>query len=315
MPAQDVSRIKEKIINFLRIRGPSLPVHIAKEIQMTMLFASAFLSELLSEKKIKLSNMRVGSSPLYLIPGQENRLESFSNFLKSKEKEAFILLKEKKFLADKIQEPAIRVALRSIRDFAIPFKYHDEIYWRYFTISEEEFKIKETPKIESPIIKIEKQDLQKSEAQISQVIYESARNEKEVTANSFEQEELNIFDKPKKTEKKQKTKNKIRKPQKTKKDDKFFDKVKESLQKKSIEILSIDGFSKDELILKIRENNEEKILFAFNKKKINEEDIIKISKKIPENIKYSVLCLGEPLKRLTDFLDSIKNLSDIKKIE
>jgi len=32
-------------------RGPSLPVHIASETGLSMLFASAFLSELLSEKK------------------------------------------------------------------------------------------------------------------------------------------------------------------------------------------------------------------------------------------------------------------------
>ena len=110
---QDTSIIKNKILSFLRTRGPSLPVHVSTDIKSTILFTSAFLSELVSEKKVKISNMRVGSSPIYFIPGQEQLLERFSDNLKSKEKEAFLLLKEKKFLRDSIQHPAIRVAARA----------------------------------------------------------------------------------------------------------------------------------------------------------------------------------------------------------
>ena len=130
MPTQDTSKIKEKIIFTLRRRGPCLPVHIANEIQTSILFASAFLSELVSEKKIKMSYMKVGSSPIYFIPGQEHLLERFSQHLKTKEKDAFELLKNHRFLIDSKQDPAIRVALRFIRDFAIPFKQNNEIVWR-----------------------------------------------------------------------------------------------------------------------------------------------------------------------------------------
>ena len=61
---QNPLEIKQKILRTFRTRGPSLPVHIAKEINMSILFASAFLSELLSEKELKLSNMIVGSTPI-----------------------------------------------------------------------------------------------------------------------------------------------------------------------------------------------------------------------------------------------------------
>ncbi|MEJ2267485.1 MAG: hypothetical protein P8X70_00190 [Nanoarchaeota archaeon] len=138
MPAQDTSQIKNKIILTLQRRGPSLPVHIARETGLSMLFASAFLSELLSEGKIKISNMKVGNSPIYFINGQEPSLEKFSHHLKSKEKEAFSKLKEKKILKDKKQEPAIRVALRTIKDFAIPFEKDREIFWKYFIHNEKE---------------------------------------------------------------------------------------------------------------------------------------------------------------------------------
>ena len=87
--------------------------------------------------------MRIGSSPIYFIQGQEQKLENFSEHLKSKEKEAFNLLKQKKFLKDSIQEPAIKVALREIKDFTIPFKKENEIYWKYFTASENEFENKQ----------------------------------------------------------------------------------------------------------------------------------------------------------------------------
>ena len=99
---QDTTEIKEKIISLLQIRGPSLPVHVSSEIKTSILFASAFLSELASEKRIKISNMRVGSSPLYFLPGQEPLLEKFSQYLKSREKDAYMLLKGEKFLKDSI---------------------------------------------------------------------------------------------------------------------------------------------------------------------------------------------------------------------
>ena len=134
----DALDIRDKIIFFIKTNGPSLPVHIAKYIESNMLFASAFLSELFAERRIKISDMKVGNSPLYFLEGQEHSLEKFSNHLKSKEKDAFMLLKEKKFLRDSEQAPAIRVALRAIKDFALPFKKNDEIFWRYHTVPEAE---------------------------------------------------------------------------------------------------------------------------------------------------------------------------------
>jgi len=270
MPTQNSSEIKEKILFLLRKRGPSLPVHIAREIGLSILFASAFLSELVSERRIKISNMKVGNSPIYFIPGQESLLENFSQYLKSKEGDAFILLKEKKFLEDKKQDPAIRVALRAIKDFAIPFKKNEEIFWRYLTIPEKELKIKEKPR------KIE--------------------------------EKLDIFDKkPKKTTKK-------KTPQK--KNDKFFNRVKEFLSKKSIEIVDIESFDKNELILCIKSQGERKLLVAYNKKRINENDIVKANKRALESdLSYIILSLGEPLKKLNSLINAIKNLSTIEKLE
>jgi hypothetical protein len=121
----------EKIIGFLDEKGPSLPINIAKALQMSSLFISAFLSELTNEKRINVSSLKVGGSPLYYLSGQENKLEDYYKYLHPREAEAFLLLKEYKVLKDVDQDPVMRVALRAIKDFSVGFKLNDDIYWRF----------------------------------------------------------------------------------------------------------------------------------------------------------------------------------------
>ena len=139
-PMIENTKIHSKIINLINEKGPSTPIQIAKEIGMSSLFISAFLSELNEEKRIKMSHLKMGGTRLYLIEGQESLLEKFTKYLHPKEAEAQLKLKENKILKDSKQEPAIRVALRSIRDFAIGFKKDGEIYWRHITLPESEIE-------------------------------------------------------------------------------------------------------------------------------------------------------------------------------
>ncbi|MFA5174047.1 MAG: hypothetical protein WC438_02605 [Candidatus Pacearchaeota archaeon] len=173
------SEIHNKIIQFIQNRGPSLPIQIAKQLNMSSLFISAFLAELVNEQKLKMSNLKVGGSKLYFIPGQEQSLENFHNHLPPKEIEAFRLLKEKKVLKDNELEPAIRVALRSIRDFSMGFKHNEEIFWRYLTIPEQEaFEIITPVKIEK-IIPIEiKKEISEEEAKIKEIIKKPKESKK-----------------------------------------------------------------------------------------------------------------------------------------
>jgi hypothetical protein len=122
--SQNLDVQKEKILKFIEINGPSLPVHISKHLRLDSLLSSAFLSDLLSDKELKISCLRVGNSPLYFIRGQEFQLEKFANFLPGKEQEAFYLLKEHGVLNDGLMLPAIRVALRAIKDFSFPLEYN-----------------------------------------------------------------------------------------------------------------------------------------------------------------------------------------------
>lgn len=163
-----VLETRQKILDILKQRGPSLPIHVAKGSGISMIFAGAFLSELISEKYVKTSYMRVGGSPLYLLPGQEPMLENFYQHLGGKEKDAFIFLKEKKILEDERLDPAYRVALRSIKDFAqqmivkqrLDGQEREFIFWRYFLFSEDEAK-KAIEDILEPKKKTDEKDLRK----------------------------------------------------------------------------------------------------------------------------------------------------------
>lgn len=294
---QDALQLKERIVSIIKLRGPSLPVHVAKETGLSILFASAFLSELFYDKRIKISNIKVGTSPLYFIPGQEPQLERFSQYLKSKEKDAFMLLKEKKFLIDSEQEPAIRVALREIKDFAIPFEREEGIYWRYFIIPEEEFILEKELDVKEEI---------KEEIEIKEIVLEEKEEipEKETKKKEKVQRKTSQKNKPKKHNKNKK------------KDENFFNKIKESLSKKGVEILDIENFKNEEAILRVKKDNTEELFFVFNKKKIDEKEILKAHKKASETgMKYSILFLGEVPKKMSDLVAAIKDLSKIDKIE
>ncbi len=296
MANQDTTALKERILSLIRTKGPCFPAQISSQVGMSILFTSAFLSELLSEKKLKISNMRVGSSPLYFISGQENLLERYSGSLKSKEKDAYELLKEKRFLLDSEQDPAIRVALRALKDFAFPFQKNDKLYWRYLTANENDLEIKESRKEEPK--NQDKKEIKQEEKKVQEKKHEDKKEHK--------------------TKKKTLSKKKSTTKKKTSnvKNDKFFNKVKEYLLGKGIHISDIVSFSKDDLVLKVKSDEKEFIAFAYNKKRVNEEDIVKAYKKVSEfNLPYTIFCLGDPAKKTLVLIDSIKNLRKIENIE
>ena len=320
MPQEDHLQVKEKIISFIGMRGPSLPVHIGKEINNSILFTSAFLSELISEKRLKISKLNVGNSSLYFTPGQESLLEGFSQHLKGKEKEAFELLKQRRILKDSEQHPAIRVAIREIKDFAIPFKKDEQIYWKYFTASDQELlnKIKEEQKTESLLTNLPEIQIKEEISRINEVKkqFEIAEKKPEIKIEEKPQN-FEVFSIQKlKVKANKKEPEKIKEKLSKKGGDKFFNKVKEFLSKKSIEIIDIEGFSKTDLTLKIKVQNKEKLLIAYNKKKIDEKDIINAYKKASKlKQTFIILSLGEPNKKINDFIEAVKNLDEILSIE
>ena len=280
------NEIRDKIKSFIRLRGPSLPIHVSKEIKIETLFTSAFLSELASTKDIKISDMKVGGSPLYFIPGQEEELERYSNYLPGKEKEAFLLLKEKKILKDNELEPAIRVALRSIKDFAFPLallKDNNKIlFWRFHSIPELQAKL-----MVEEIVKDEIKELRKVEKEQR----EKAQEEKKRAEEQAKIDE-------KKRDEEQKRKSEEAQPQTSEQIIKE-EKTKEKEQKKQVKI------EKEKPLLELKPVKEKK---PVEKSHFVNNVVLKL---ITENIEV----LEEKLIKKKEFEGIIRVNSDIGKIK
>jgi hypothetical protein len=309
---------KETILATLSAKGPSLPVHLAQAIQLSPLFASAFLSELYSEGKLKISNMKVGSSPLYYLPTQEHMLENFVNFLNAREKEALHLLKRDKILDDELQSPVIRVALRAIKDFAIPLKITHEgkekLYWKYFLVQDSELR----DLIEKPRKKQERQIPleQKNNLEHKTMIQEKPSLEEKKIEEQVEKEVKKI------EEAKEEPLTAIEKPKKTKKtpESKFVANLKEYLSAKEIEILETFEEKKKEFYAKIRVDSifgkQEYYLVSKDKKKLSETDLVFALQKAQE-MKMPALLMapGELDKKAHEYHKSWKNLIKLEKVK
>jgi len=158
---------RDQILQLMRIKGPIIPANISKQINQNILMTGAMLAELSSQKLVKITHLKIGSSPLYYLEGQEAKLQEFSNRLAPHEKTAYSLIRESKIMRDKEVDARTRVALRLIKDFAIPLQVtanqKDEIFWKWYLTSNQDaeqlIKVKlglvQAKPIETPVQKLE----------------------------------------------------------------------------------------------------------------------------------------------------------------
>jgi hypothetical protein len=178
--------VKEKASQIVRNRGPLLPVQITKELGINVMFASALLSELVDKKVLKLSNTKVGGSPMYYVTGQEPKLQELRDKLNDKQQRAFDILKQTKVLRDTEQEPVIRVALRDIKDFAHQLQVTSggttEIFWKWYLLTDAEAE----PLIKEKLGLTQKKQENKVEKEVQRHLEEIEHNLKKLE----EQKEL-----------------------------------------------------------------------------------------------------------------------------
>jgi hypothetical protein len=367
----NVQEVKEKILAYLNEKGPSLPIPISKNLNIQSMLASAILSELINEKKVEISNLRVGNSPLYFIPKQNERLEPFAESLHGVEKEAFNNLRENQILIDSELEPAERVALRHIKDFAFSFKSGEHLIWRYFRVPEHEAKeiyknqqipaskiVRDidTPNIQKPHLQeikgirdvsqslwqdIEKQqykeDIRVKMGRIAEEIAEKQKefeNAREEIINKIEAQERKVGQNPEverlrqeileKTESIESFKKKtLERPKleriekKGKKQDPkqiFLAAVKEFILKQDMELVSIEGLQKREILAKVRRNSvPDKIflLIALDQKKLAENDVVKANRKaLKLKLPFYIAFKGEFSRKIREKIDAFKNIQD-----
>ncbi len=137
-------RDQEKILYFLKVVGPTIPSKVAKHINTEILLASAHLSDLVAQGKVKISNLKIGGgSPLYYLPGQEEQLFHFAaGNLNPKDYQVLETLKQQKILRENSLDLLSRVALRALKDFAVPLHVtisgNKELFWKWHLLSDEE---------------------------------------------------------------------------------------------------------------------------------------------------------------------------------
>lgn len=271
----NLSFIKSKIIDYIKEKGPSLPANLTKITGMSLTFTSAILSELLSERKIKISNLKIGSSPLYYLEGQEEKLENFIDSFKPIEKDAFLKLKNNRILEDSKQEPTIRVALRSLKDFAIPIKVGEKLFWKYHLLSDEKA-------LEA--IEVEKKDVAIGEERvIGQNIWNDIKKEfsKEEVEEIIKKRINEIVEKLKEekliqnTEKLEEKMEEKKKLKKVKKENLFTQNLKKIMEEKNLALETILKEKKDKIIGICKKENKKFLFLIYAKKSVDEKEIFK----------------------------------------
>ena len=310
IPNVEPALLREKALSFVRSNGPVLPLQIAKHLSTNTIFAGAILSELISAKHIFVTHATIGSSPLYYIKGQEEKLgPSLYNYLKQKEKQAYDKIKESKIIRESEAEPWQRVAMRDLKDFCFPLtvtidQEKIEIFWKFYLVSEEEAKnlissmLKKEEPIE-PIKEIVKEEAIKEEKQ--DVIQEISKQviekpiKKPFVKQKLEQtqlQEIKEIVKDKALEK-----------------DKFYNYVKEFCSKNNIQISEEFTISKNkefDFIAKIPSNIGLITYYikAKNKKSINEGDVsLAFSESQFKNLPCLFLTTGKLNKKASLLLD------------
>ncbi len=134
---------EDQILMFIRSSGPTIPSKVAKVIKTEILIAAAHLSDLSSRGKVKVSSLKWGGSPLYYVPGQEHLLYDFAKSnLNPKDFNVLEMLHNEKVLRESELELLPKVALRSLKDFAVPLQVttadKTELFWKWHLLTNQE---------------------------------------------------------------------------------------------------------------------------------------------------------------------------------
>lgn len=273
---------RESILQFMRGKGPVLPADVAKHIHSDILMASAHLSELSSNGKLKISNIKIGGSPLYFLSGQESQLQRFADNLHEKEKRAYDQLSQRKVLRDKELEPVIRVALRAIKDYAVAlqvnFQGFSEIFWRWYLLTN-----KEAEELIKPLLRdVLKEDVpekikEDNKGDLKKIGPQQFQKEMQKKIESPGQVGQNILKEPEQLE--QPVKKVLKKKPKVD-HDLFLGKVSSYFSKNNVTILSKEVIRKTEVDFIVHVpsavGNLEYYCKAKNKKQINDTDLASV---------------------------------------
>jgi hypothetical protein len=110
---------KDNLLRYIKQEKAVIPSSVAQVFDTTTTMASAALSELAKDKLIKITYLKLSSSPYYYDPKQASILiELGEKHLSKNEKDIFYKLKERQILNDNSLTIQERLAIGNIKDFA-----------------------------------------------------------------------------------------------------------------------------------------------------------------------------------------------------
>lgn len=194
----------DMILNFLKFNGPSLPTAVARNIKEDPLIASAYLGELKSSGKVKISRMKIGTSPLYYLVGQEAQLANFANKVFSgRDLQVFSNLMQEKVLRENNIDLIHKVALRKMNDFAIPLQVDmgngSEIFWKWYMSNDNEVAEKIRTIVYGVVVEVAApvQEAVQNQAQVAEEAVVEQQVEAPVQAEAPAQAEVAVQIEPK----------------------------------------------------------------------------------------------------------------------
>jgi len=159
-----MSETISKVVEFLRINGPSHPVQIGKVLGKDTMMTSAILSEVVSSGRVKMTERKVGNYSLFFLQGQEEKVyEMLKNNLSFIEKKLIERFESRSFIPHSELTTQDKFILPGLRDLLLPLKvkYGDSevIIWKYYNVPNEQIM----PSITEMMIKAAPKEVKVSE--------------------------------------------------------------------------------------------------------------------------------------------------------
>jgi len=128
---------KDNLIRFIKEKRYVTPTNIAESFETTTMIGSAALSELSKSGHIKISNLKIGSTPYYYDPNQREALiELGEKHFKTFDKAIFEKLRDVKVLNANSLTIQENLAIERIKDFAvkldIEFNSNILLFWVWY---------------------------------------------------------------------------------------------------------------------------------------------------------------------------------------
>jgi hypothetical protein len=134
--------------------------------------AGAMLSEMCSKGLLKTSALKVGGSPLYYVPGNEQQLLNHIGSLNEKDRRTVLKLQEEKIIRENEADPLTRVSLAQIKDFAHPltvsYDNKQENFWKWFALTQKEAEELIKQKLEPKTMPVQKTLTEQPKEEIEQ---------------------------------------------------------------------------------------------------------------------------------------------------